>query len=232
MSCMQSYLERNTTFVMNKACALRIFAGAVLSGYGIMESCNLAAKCTLLSSRTIWQWANDVFGDFFSIVSNLDDISDEKLEMELQSGRGKHPKWVSLMMDEGFKQEVREYVLENGYVKGRPNLTLQQLVTWIKDTYCLDVCTSTVSLWLHDMGFSYKQFSKGVYFDGHERKDVVEERKTYLANLLHAARDCGHPTHQPQTQCVVLSSEYFTMNLPFTQMPIRHFIGQTAADRH
>ena len=58
-------------------------------------------------------------------------------------------------------------------VKGRPNLTLQRL---IKDTYCLHVCTSTVSLCLHDMGFSYKQFSKGVYFDGHEHKDVVEER--------------------------------------------------------
>ena len=53
-------------------------------------------------------------------------------------------------------------MLENGYVKGRPNLTLQQL---IKDTYYLDVSTSTVSLCLHDMGFSYKQFSKGIYFD-------------------------------------------------------------------
>ena len=80
-------------------------------------------------------------------------------------------------------------MLENGYVKGRPNLTLQQL---IEDTYCLDVCTSTVSLWLHDMGFSYKQFSKGVYFDGHEREDVVEERKGEGMILWHA----GDVMHQ------------------------------------
>ena len=53
----------------------------------------------------------------------------------------------------------------------------------MKDTYCLDIRPSTVSLWLHNMGFSYKQFSKGVYFDGHEREDVVEERKAYLAKL-------------------------------------------------
>ncbi len=37
--------------------------------------------------------------------------------------------------------------------------------------------------WLHDLGFSYKQFIKGVYFDGHERVDVVEDRTVYLAKL-------------------------------------------------
>ena len=34
------------------------------------------------------------------------------------------------------------------------------------------------------MGFSYKQFSKGVYFDGHEREDVVRERELYLEKLM------------------------------------------------
>ena len=33
------------------------------------------------------------------------------------------------------------------------------------------------------MGFSYKQHSKGVYFDDHEMSDVVADRKTFLDKL-------------------------------------------------
>ncbi len=124
-----------------------------------------------------------MFADFFAVISNIDDVTDDKLEMELQSSRGRHPKWVSLMTDDRFRKQVKEYVLENGYVKGRPNLTLNQLVKWVKEQHGIEVCTSTVSIWLHDMGFSYKQFSKGVYFDGHERQDVVDDREAYLAKL-------------------------------------------------
>ena len=143
----------------------------------------MASVCTVFAARTIRRWTTEVFGDFFSVISNSDDITDEILEIEFQSGRGRHPKRVSLMSDDKFRKQVKEYVLENGYVKGRPNLTLQQLVEWVNKHHSIEVCTSTMSLWLHDMGFSYKQFSKGVYFDGHEREDVVEERKAYLAKL-------------------------------------------------
>ena len=183
MKCIKQYIERNTTFEVQKASALSIFAGAVLSGHGILEACALASVCTVFAARTIRRWATEVFGDFFSVISNSDDITDEILEIEFQSGRGRHPKRVSLMSDDKFRKQVKEYVLENGYVKGRPNLTLQQLVEWVNKHHGIEVCTSTMSLWLHDMGFSYKQFSKGVYFDGHEREDVVEERKAYLAKL-------------------------------------------------
>ncbi len=32
---------------------------------------------------------------------------------------------------------------------------------------------------MHKLGFSFRQFSKGVYFDGHNREDVIEDRKSY-----------------------------------------------------
>ena len=60
---------------------------------------------------------------------------------------------------------MRKFVLDNAFVKGRPNLTLQAVVTWMKETHEVDVCKSTLSLWLHEMGFSYQQFTKGVYFN-------------------------------------------------------------------
>ena len=33
------------------------------------------------------------------------------------------------------------------------------------------------------MGFAHKQFSKGVYFDGHKRDDVVADRRRYIETL-------------------------------------------------
>lgn len=95
----------------------------------------------------------------------------------------RHPKWQSLVHDENFTTEARQYVRENGYVKGRPNLTLEKFASWVKEEWSTDICTSTASDWLHEMGFTNRQFSKGVYFDGHERPDVLEERKKYLATL-------------------------------------------------
>ena len=120
------YIEQNTTYSVQKACALRIFAGRVLKGGGIVEACDLAAFCTSFSSRTIRRWATDLFGDYFFNLSNVDDITDKRLDKELESGRGRHPKWVSRISDEGFRDTVKKYVLDNGYIKGKSNLTLQQ----------------------------------------------------------------------------------------------------------
>ena len=182
-ACLQQYTERNTTFTIQKAFALQVFAGSVLRGSGILESCELAAACTPFSACTVRRWASTVFVDYFSIQSNIDDITDKGLEAEITSSKGKHPKWVSHIADENFQKEVREYVRETGYSKGKPNLTLQTFIAWVEEKKGVTVCSSTASVWLHSMGFSYKQFSKGLYFDGHEREDVVKDRTAYLATL-------------------------------------------------
>ena len=79
-------------------------------------------------------------------MSSLENVEDGSLELELESERGKHPKWLSLMADENFKKETKQYVLDNGYIKGMPNLTLQKFVSWIKESKSVDVCTSTASV--------------------------------------------------------------------------------------
>jgi NifU-like protein involved in Fe-S cluster formation len=60
----------------------------------------------------------------------------------------------------------------------RPNLTLQQLETWVNEKHNIEVCTSAISMTWD--------------FDG---DDVVEDRKTHLATI---ASGCGH-THSPQS---------------------------------
>ncbi|ORU95066.1 MAG: hypothetical protein A6F71_10425 [Cycloclasticus sp. symbiont of Poecilosclerida sp. M] len=52
--------------------------------------------------------AECVFGEFFGMLSNIDNVDYEALTMELSSNRGKHPKWWSLMMDETFQLEATE----------------------------------------------------------------------------------------------------------------------------
>ena len=59
------------------------------------------------------------------------------------------------MTDENFKKEARQYVLDSGYVEGKLNLTLQDFVLWVKEHHGVAICTTTASLWLHDIGFSY-----------------------------------------------------------------------------
>ncbi len=63
------------------------------------------------------------------------------------------------------------------------NLMLQDVITWLKEKYEVDVCKTTVGVCLHEMGLSYQQHTKEVYFDGHERDDVVASRRSYLNTL-------------------------------------------------
>ena len=43
---------------------------------------------------------------------------------------------------------------------------------------------STAKRWLNKMGFVFKQYHKGVYYDGHERPDVVEYRQQFLTQMV------------------------------------------------
>ncbi len=75
-----------------------------------------------------------------------------------------------MTFDENFMAEVQKFVCDTAIMRGRPNLTLNDIVGWLKDHHQVDVCKSTVStcIWLHELGFSYQYHSKGIYFDGHE----------------------------------------------------------------
>ena len=40
-------------------------------------------------------------------------------------------------------------------------------------------------------GIEYKEYRKGVYFDGHERDDVMEYRKEFLAKIKELVSICN-----------------------------------------
>jgi hypothetical protein len=46
----------------------------------------------------------------------------------------------------------------------------------------------TARRWLNRLGFNHKNHLKGVYFDGHEREDVIQSRHEFVPTLLHLDR--------------------------------------------
>ena len=62
---------------------------------------------------------------FISALSSLEDVTDDRLCHELESGRGKHPKWTFLSSDENFCNEIGKFVHEKAF---SPNRTLHNVV--------------------------------------------------------------------------------------------------------
>ena len=138
---------------------------------------------TGFNQRVVYRWAKDVYFDFFSTLLSLEDVTDKQLHDELESDRGKHPKWTSLFSDENFGSEVRRFVCDK-HMSRVVQTSLCRMWCSGLDSYKVEMCKSTVSVWLHDLGFSHQQFSKGVYyFDGHERSDIVANRRACLDTL-------------------------------------------------
>ncbi len=96
MHTLQTRTERNTSFVTQKAVALQMFGACIYTGMGILEACKLAGLATGFSDQSIRKWAQEIYADFFGILSSLEDLTDERLDDEQESGRGKHPKWQSV----------------------------------------------------------------------------------------------------------------------------------------
>ena len=87
------------------------------------------------------------------------------------------------MLDKNFRKDARKFIADNCYAKGKLNLTLSNFTKLVKEEKGVSVCVFTASVWLHDMGFAHKQFSKGVYFNGHKCDDVhmyLADRRRYI----------------------------------------------------
>ena len=46
------------------------------------------------------------------------------------------------------------------------------------------ISVETARIWLHNLGWDYKDHSKNIYFDGHERDDVVTYRNQFINQMI------------------------------------------------
>ncbi|KAF8507718.1 hypothetical protein JB92DRAFT_3121644 [Gautieria morchelliformis] len=106
---------------------------------------------------------------------------------------GKHHAHPSLLNNERIAQAVRRYltVLANGEIT--PLKLQRQVSTVIIPALGLElggqkIPENCARRWLMKLGYELKEVRKGMYVDGHEREDVVEYRKTFLAEVSKNAR--------------------------------------------
>ena len=62
-------------------------------------------------------------------------------------------------------------------------MTSKSFAAWVAESWDHEIHEETARQWLHKLGFKQKSSAKGVYFDGHERDDVVIAREEYLSIL-------------------------------------------------
>lgn len=179
-----SYIQRNASYEVQKAVAISIMATA-MTDHSITEAAQIASDYTQFSLAVVRKWAMSFFIELQEMFQvSPENITDELIEDQLSSERGhKQTCPSSLIHDEAFQLAARSYVRENSYIKGQPNLTVAKFASWIEEEYNAKVHTETARRWLHHLGFAQVHHQKGVYFDGHDRSDVVQYRNDFLATM-------------------------------------------------
>ena len=141
------------------------------------------------------------------------------------SKQGRYQRTGILWSNEDLNKEAYQYVRENTNVKGRPNLTKHTFCRWVNEEllpnavlepgFPRHVSVETARKWLHEMGFEVLSADKGMFFDGHEREDVVKERGEFLTKMI----ECGflHPSDAPTPEAAAA----FPSSVPLAQSDVR-----------
>ena len=195
-------MSKNVSWEVQKAIAIQIMAEAMTElNMGIVEAAKFAASCTGFSQEVVRRWAFVYFCTLSQHPGSLEDVDIDYVGMELSSERGKAcGNATSILHDENFQLAARSYVRSTAYRKGEPNLTTEMFCQWVKESFSVDICTETARCWLHHLGFNISNHQKGVFFDGHEREDVVVYRSDFLEKL--AKLDETTITPAQQSPCV------------------------------
>ena len=92
MHPIQAPTERSTTFVTQKAIVAQVSGAYISTGMGILQSCKVVEIVSGLNNQVVRKWAKDIYADFFGVLTSLEGMTDDRLDKELESRGGKHPK--------------------------------------------------------------------------------------------------------------------------------------------
>ena len=97
---------------------------------------------------------------------------------------GQHQKVLPRILDEDIASDCLAY-LRSLKKKELGLLTQLSFSQWVRNNIegC-NISPPTAGRWLHHLGFHYGVVRKGIYVDGHERKDVVKYR-TQFVSIMH-----------------------------------------------
>src|SRR5438045_8215489 len=98
--------------------------------------------------------------------------------------QGYHQKTKSFIDDEDVIEKSLEFIRKN---EGK--ITPKLYRAFINNTLLLQmgvtasISEKTAGIWLKKLGLVPQSRKKGIYFDGHEREDVLEYRKYFLKEM-------------------------------------------------
>jgi len=103
------------------------------------------------------------------------------------SRHGKHQKTVRLIDDEDVAEKCQVWIREKNYHATPSSFKTfieQNLLPNIGIAKKKDISLSTAKRWLNILGYTFKLHHQGMYYDGHEREDVLQYRKVFLEKMF------------------------------------------------
>ncbi len=122
-------------------------------------------------AKAIWNWANTVLHSGAIPVSE----------------RGKHKKLGCFFWDEDVREKIDTYLRENKFEVRIHTLTKyinEEVLPYLDDGLSMKLSERIVIWWMKIFEHNYRETTKGVYMDGHERDDVVAYLGQFLAKMI------------------------------------------------
>ncbi|PKY46319.1 hypothetical protein RhiirA4_320161 [Rhizophagus irregularis] len=157
--------------------SIRRFIQLLLDGQGKMDASNNIAQA-VWNKGTYMATCIRKWGSHFIQTGEL-----------LVYRQGKHTKLRSLINDEDFKNECQVWLRQQTPESRSPTNLKKYIEETVfpkltghikKETISEKTCRNYMHFW----GYKYDEKKKGVYYDGHERPDVVEYRKEWLKRMF------------------------------------------------
>ena len=157
-------------------------------GLAQMMAAEISGSVIGCSERTVRQWYVDVFSG-----------KDVALE-----GRGTWQR-NNVTSDEKISKKLVDW-LRVETVKRNSTLNLLKVMKWVNDDLLPSlhlpesyhnsfISRTTCWRWMVSLGFDYSKYRKG-YVDGHERPDVIKERKAFIKEI-----NALESSHKPPPAC-------------------------------
>ena len=164
---------------------------------GVVKAAEMTSSMTKVNERTIRGWRKDFIenGGKFSCFERDKSMHDSIVTcvafMLLFVGKYKRK---SVIYDENCRHEASRWARQNSMTKGQPNITVSDFCRLVNCEMLPDMSLpagfprkiglETARKFSLDLGFGRVDVGKkGLYIDGHERDDVVEERTLFLEKL-------------------------------------------------
>ncbi|CAG8479888.1 21061_t:CDS:2 [Cetraspora pellucida] len=103
----------------------------------------------------------------------------------IKSKHGQHIKIKSLIHNKNVQLQINQYLETNKF-----KLTISNFINYVSSimltfgiTYKTTISRSTACKWLKLLGWKYQIHTKKMFFDSHEREDVVEYRNHFLQKM-------------------------------------------------